>query len=153
MFQSQPITIMSLSVDTSSFITLSNIPLSLVFKGDNCHIFSSKENFNVRFFSDTVNAKSFRLLHDNSLALVQPYQVWWPWPCFKVTSVSETLTGNSVFNTLQYNFFDKWQMDQEYVLVTSALTHTFTPVITKNIVTTVKAFKTNILRVYQHSAV
>ena len=44
-------------------------------------------------------------------------------------------------------------MHQEYVVVPSALTHTLTPIIkSAKIVTTVKTFKTNILRVYQYPA-
>ena len=65
--------------------------LSHIFKGDNCHVSWFDKNFIVGAFTDTVRARFFKLCVIITLfGVYQFIQVWWPWPCFKVTSVSES---------------------------------------------------------------
>ena len=63
--------------------------ISLVCSREISNLFSDLTNTKVFFFlTDSV----FQTLRKYDLVLrtIDSYQAWWPWPCFKVTGVSET---------------------------------------------------------------
>ena len=63
-----------------------------LFKGDNWCVSWFDKGLFLAFFTDTVQARCFQTLHYYNLALgsTNSKQIWWPWPCFKVTDVWES---------------------------------------------------------------
>ena len=67
--------------------------LSNIFKRDNWHVSDLTKTLSLAFSWTLFNFKwgfsNFPLLQP-CLGSTSSYQVWWPWPCFKVTGVSES---------------------------------------------------------------
>ena len=63
-----------------------------IFEGDNRRVSWFDKSFIVGFFTDTVLARFFKNCITITLfwGSTISYQFWWPWPCFKVTDMSES---------------------------------------------------------------